>query len=42
MKTCNSYKSSQYSFLNDNDLHNNKDDYNIEVKEVEIYEIIFE
>ena len=42
MKICYSYKSSQYSFLNDKDLFHNKDNDDIELKEVEIYEIIFE
>ena len=42
MKICYSYKSNQYSFLNDKDLYYNKDDDDIELKEVEIYEIIFE
>ena len=42
MKICYSYKSNQYSFLNDKDLIYNKDDDDIELKEVEIYEIIFE
>ena len=42
MKICYSYKSSQYSFLNDKDLFHNKDNDDIELKEVEIYEIIFD
>ena len=40
MKICYSYKGSQYSFLNDKDLANNKDD-SFEVKEVEVYKLIF-
>jgi len=42
MKICYSYKSSQYSFLNDKDIFHNKDNDDIELKEVEIYEIIFD
>ena len=41
MKFCNSYKSTQYSFLNDNnDLINNNNN-TFEIKEVEIYQIDF-
>ena len=40
MKICYSFKSSQYSFLNDKDLANNKEN-SFEVKEVEVYKLIF-
>ena len=40
MKECYSYKGSQYSFLNDKDLANNKNAL-FEVKEVEVYKLIF-
>ena len=40
MKTCHSYQASQYYFLNDKDLANNKEN-SFEVKEVEVYKIIF-
>ena len=40
MKKCYSYQSTQYSFLNDKDLANNKED-TFEVKEVEVYKLIF-
>ena len=40
MKNCYSWKSSQYSFLNDKDLANNNEN-SIEVKEVEVYKLIF-
>ena len=40
MKKCYSYQSNQYSFLNDKDLANNNKD-SFEVKEVEVYKIIF-
>ena len=40
MKKCYSYQSNQYSFLNDKDLANNKEN-SFEVKEVEVYKIIF-
>ena len=40
MKNCYSWKSSQYSFLNDKDLANNNEN-SIEVKEVELYKLIF-
>ena len=40
MKNCYSYQSNQYSFLNDKDLANNKED-TFEVKEVEVYKLIF-
>ena len=40
MKNCYSYQGTQYSFLNDKDLANNKED-TFEVKEVEVYKLIF-
>ena len=40
MKNCYSYQSNQYSFLNDKDLANNKEN-SFEVKEVEVYKLIF-
>ena len=40
MKKCFSHKGNQYSFLNDKDLANNKED-SFEVKEVEVYKLIF-
>ena len=40
MKNCVSYEGNQYSFLNDKDLANNKDN-SFEVKEVEVYRLIF-
>ena len=40
MKKCYSWKGDEYSFLNDKDLANNKGDL-IEVKEVEVYRLIF-
>ena len=40
MKNCYSYKNNQYSFLNDKDLANNKEN-SFEVKEVEVYKVIF-
>ena len=40
MKNCNSYQGSQYVFLNDKDLANNKEN-SFEVKEVEVYKLIF-
>ena len=40
MKKCYSYQSNQYSFLNNKDLANNKED-SFEVKEVEVYKLIF-
>ena len=40
MKKCYSWKGDQYSFLNDKDLANNKGDL-IEIKEVEVYKLIF-
>ena len=40
MKKCYSYQGTQYYFLNDKDLANNKED-TFEVKEVEVYKLIF-